>query len=166
MRRLPLSILLCALAGCAGGAPDVHPVGGSQGVAQLCEPHDGEQLGRPDERDAGLCVMQRHAAFPAAHVDRRSLGERGFALHHLRKKLYDSRQRAKSIEAALAEATALLRAPELAPQLRATLTTEVRQLTEAKRGLERSIDRLERDSAAAALDYDAHRRRIANQHRG
>lgn len=165
MRRLPLSILMCALAGCAGGAADVHTAGGSQGVTQLCEPHDGEQLGRPGERDAGICVMQRQAAFPAAHADGRSLGERGFALHHLRKKLYDRQQRAESIEVALAEARALLSAPELAPKLRATLTTEVRQLTEAKIALERAIDQLEQDSAAAALDYDDHRRRIASQHR-
>jgi predicted nucleic acid-binding Zn-ribbon protein len=165
MRRLPLSILLCALAGCAGGAPDVHTAGVSQSATQLCRPHEDDQLGRQGEPDAGICVVERQAAFPGAHVDDRSLRERGVALHHLRKKLHSSEERAKSIEDALAEATALLSAPDLAPTLRSTLTIEVRQLTQEKIDLERSIDQLEQDYAAAALEYDDHRRRIASQDR-
>lgn len=165
MRRLPLSILLCALAGCAGAAPDAHTAGRSQSVAQFCRPHVGDQLARQGEPDAGICVVERQAAFPTAHVDGRSLGERGAALHQLRKKLYHSQERAKSIDDALAEATALLSAPDLAPTLRATLAIEVKALTAEKLDLERSIDRLEQDYAAAALEYDAHRRRIASPYR-
>ena len=164
MRRLPLSILLCALAGCAGAAPDAHTAGRSQTLTQFCRP-DGDQLARRGEPDAGICVVERQAAFPTAHADGRSLGERGAVLHQLRKKLYHSQERAKSIEDALAEATALLSAPDLAPTLRATLTIEVKELTEEKLDLERSIDRLEQDHAAAALEYDAHRRRIASPYR-
>jgi hypothetical protein len=165
MRRLPLSILLCALAGCAGGAPDVHTAGVSRSVAQLCRPHQDDQLGRSGEPDAGVCVLQRQAAFPAAHADGHSLRARGAALHHLRKKLYDSQERARSTEVALAEARALASAPDLAPRQRAALASEVRELTAAKRGLERAIDQLEQESAAAALEYDAHRRSIADQQR-
>ena len=165
MRRLPLAMLLCALAGCAGAVPDAPTAGRSQGVAQFCRPHDGDQLERPGERDAGTCVVERQAAFPHPHADSRSLRERSAALHHLRKKLHDGQERANSIENALAEATALLSTPDLAPTLRATLTIDIEQLTRAKTDLERSIDRLEGDSAAAALEHDAHRRRIASQSR-
>ena len=165
MRRLPLSILLCALAGCAGAAPDAPSAGRSETVTQFCRPHDGAQPGRQGGPDAGICVVERQAAFPAAHADGRSLSDRGFALHHLRKKLRDSQERAESIEHALAEATALLSVPDLAPPLRTTLTLEVRQLTKEKIDLERAIDQLEQDYAAAALEYDDHRRRIAGQYR-
>ena len=165
MRRLPLSILLCALAGCAGAAPDAPSAGRSETVTQFCRPHDGAQLGRQGGPDAGICVVERQAAFPAAHADDRSLRARGAALHHLRRKLYHSQQRAGSIEAALAEATALLSLPDLAPTQRARLTIEVKELTEEKRDLERSIGQLERDRAAAALEYDSQRRRIASQYR-
>jgi hypothetical protein len=165
MRRLPLSILLCALAGCAGAAPDAPTAGRSQSVTQFCRPQDGDQLGRQGDPDAGICVVERQAAFPAAHADDRSLRTRGAALHHLRKKLHDSQERAESIEDALAEATALLSVPDLAPTLRATLTLDIEQLTQAKIDLERAIDQLEQDSAAAALEYDANRRRIASQYR-
>jgi len=166
MRRLPLSILLCALAGCAGAAPDAaHRAGGAQTATHLCRPHDGDRLGRQGEPDAGLCAVERQAAFPAAHADDRSLRARGAALHHLRRKLYHSQQRARSIEDALAEATALLSLPNLAPTQRATLTIEVKELKEEKRDLERSIGQLERDHAAAALEYDSQRRRIASQYR-
>ena len=160
MRRLPLSILLCALAGCAGAAPDAPTAGGAQTATHLCRPHDGQ-----GESQSGRCVEERQAAFPAAHADDRSLRARGAALHHLRRKLYHSQQRAGSIEDALAEATALLSLPDLAPTQRATLTIEVKELTEEKRDLERSIGRLERDRAAAALEYDSQRRRIASQYR-
>ena len=165
MRRLPLSILLCALAGCAGAAPDAPSAGRSETVTQFCRPHDGAQLGRQGGPDAGICVVERQAAFPNVHADGPRLRERGVALHHLRKKLHDSQERAESIEDALAEATALLSVPDLAPPLRARLTIEVEQLTKEKIDLERSIDQLEQDYSAAALEYDAQRRRIASHDR-
>jgi hypothetical protein len=159
MRRFPLSIvLLCALAGCAGTTTATSTAGGSQSVAQFCRSQDGAS-------DAGRCVVERQAAFPNTHADDPGLHERAAALHHLRKKLYQSQERAKSIDHALAEARALLSVPDLAPAHRARLTIEVRQLTEQRLDLERSLARLEQEHAAAALEYDAQRRRIASQYR-
>ena len=165
MRRLALSILLCALAGGAGAAPDAYTADRSQSVTQLCRTQNDARLGRQGDADAGVCVVERQAAFPAAHADRRSLHEHGAALHHLRKKLYHSEERAKSIRDALAEARALLSVPDLAPTHRARLTLEVKQLTEEQLALERSIEQLEQEHAAAALEYDAQRRRIATRYR-
>ena len=165
MRRLPLAILLCALAGCAGAPPGVHTAERAQSGTPFCQARDGDHLGSQSEPHAGRCVVQRQAAFPAAHADGPGLHERAAALHHLRKKLLDSQQRASSIEDALAEAEALLSVPDLAPAQRATLAIEVEQLTEQKIELARAIDRLERHHAAAAREYDAQRSRIASHYR-
>jgi hypothetical protein len=43
---------------------------------------------------------------------------------------------------------------------------ELRQLTEEKLDLERSIDQLEQDYAAAELEYEGYRRYLASQNGG
>jgi hypothetical protein len=162
MRRLPLSILLCALAGCASAPPGVHTADRAQSVTHFCQAQNADRLGRPGEAEAGSCVVERNAAFPRAHADGPGLHERAAALHHLRKKLLHSQERARSIEDALAEAKALLSVPDLAPAQRATLAIEVEQLTEQRIELARAIDQLERHHAAAAREYDAQRSRMAS----
>jgi hypothetical protein len=63
----------------------------------------------------------------------------------------------------LAEITALLIAPDLLATERATLAIELKQLTEEKLDLERSIDQLEQDHAVAELEYDDYRRHLADR---
>ena len=149
MRRLPLTLLLSALAGCAGADPGASMAGRSHSATQLCQPQSAAQPGLPGEPSTGTCLATRAAAYPAPQPDGYSPYRRGAALHHLRKTLHHSQERAKSIEDRLAESTALLVVPNLAPALRRTLTTEIEQLREEKIALERAIDRLEREYAAA-----------------
>jgi hypothetical protein len=207
MRRLPLTILLCALAGCAGmdaeecasadwraigyedgvqgqsaarfGSHrkacaghgvradfDAYLAGRAAGIAQFCRPHNGYQLGLQGAPYAGVCPAELEDAFVAAHAEGYGLYERGAALDHLRKRLHYSQERARSLEYRLAEGTALLIAPNLTPTERATLVIELRQLTEEKLDLERSIDQLEQDYAAAELEYEGYRRYLASQNGG
>ena len=105
-------------------------------------------------------------AFLAAYADGYGLYERGAALDHMRRRLHHSQERARSLEYRLAESTALLIAPDLAPTERATVVIELKQLTEEKIALERSIDELQQDYAAAEREYDDYRRQIANRQGG
>ena len=207
MRRLLLTLLLCALAGCAGmdaeecatadwraigyedgvqghGAArfgihrkacaghgvkadfDAYLAGRAAGVAHFCRPQNGYRLGLRGEPDAGICPAELEGPFLAAHAEGYGLYERGAALDHIRRQLHRSQERARGIEYRLAEGTALLIAPGLMPSERATLVVELKQLTEEKLELARSIDRLEQDYAAAELEYEGYRRYLASQDGG
>jgi hypothetical protein len=204
MRRLPLTLLLCALAGCSGMDAeecasadwraigyedglrgqsaaafgthrkacaehgiradfDAYLAGRDRGVAHFCRPQNGYQLGTQGRQYLGICPTDLEPAFLAAHADGYGLYERGAALDHIRKRLHHSRERSRSIEYQLAESTALLIAPDLLPTERATLAIELKQLTEEKLDLERSIDQLEQDRAAAEQEYDDYRRHLADR---
>jgi hypothetical protein len=207
MRRLPLTILLCALAGCAGMDAeecasadwraigyedgiqgrsaaafgthrkacaghgvradfDAYLAGRAEGVAQFCRPQNGYQLGAQGQHYSGICPAALEPAFLAAHAEGYGLYERGAALDQIRKRLHYSQERARSIEYRLAEGTALLIAPGLLPTERATLVIELKQLTEEKIDLARSIEQLEHDYAAAELEYEGYRRYLASQNGG
>ncbi|MGH6918698.1 MAG: DUF2799 domain-containing protein [Geminicoccaceae bacterium] len=206
MRRMPLTILLLALGGCAGmgsdecrtadwraigyedgiqgksaayfGARrkdcaghgvtadfDAYLAGRAEGVAHFCRPQNGYHLGAKGQPDPGVCPVVLEAAFVAAHADGYGLYERGAVLDRLRKRLHHSRKRSNEIEYLLAERTALLMAPALAPSDRASVAVELKQLTEERIDLERAIDELEHDYAAAELEYHSYRSRIAGRHR-
>jgi Protein of unknown function (DUF2799) len=202
MRRMPLTILLAALGGCAGMDADecrtadwravgyedgvegksaayfgtrrkacaehgvqadfdAYLAGRAEGVAHFCRPQNGYHLGTQGHRDPGVCPVVLEAAFVAAHADGYGLYERGAAVDHLRRKLHHSRRRAQDIEYLLVDRTTLLLAPHLAPSDRATLAVELKQLTEEKIELNRAIDRLENEHAAAELEYEHYRAEVA-----
>jgi hypothetical protein len=199
---MPLTLALCALAGCAGmdaeecatadwraigfedgvqgqsaayfgtrrkacaehGVSadfDAYMAGRAHGLAEFCRPRNGYQLGAQGQPYGGVCPAELEAAFLAAHADGYGLFERGAALDGIRRELRYSHERSKSIEYRLAEGTALLIGPDLAPTERASLVVELKQLTAERLDLERAIDQLERDHAAAELEYDDYRRRLA-----
>lgn len=205
MGRMPLTILLAALGGCAGMTSDecrtgdwraigyedgvqgqsaayfgtrrkacaAHGVtadfdaylaGRAEGLAHFCRPQNGYHLGAQGHPDPGVCPVVLEAAFVAAHAEGYGLYERGAALDRLRQRLHYSRKRAKEIELLFAERTALLIAPHLAASERATVAVELKQLTEERIDIERAIDRLEHDHAAAELEYESYRRRLAGEH--
>ena len=86
--------------------------------------------------------------------------KRAATLERIRKRLHHSRERARRIEHLLAESTTLLMAPDLVATERATVVVELKQLSEERIHLARSIDQLEHDYAAAELDYEDFRRHI------
>jgi hypothetical protein len=141
---------------------DAYLAGRAEGVAHFCRPQNGYQLGVHGQQYSGVCPVELEDAFLAAHAEGYGLYERGAALNRLRKRLHRSQERAKEIEYRLAETTALLISPELAPSERATIAIELKQLTEEKFDVERSIDQLEHDYAAAELEYDDYRERLAS----
>ena len=203
MRRMPLTVLLFALGGCAGmdaeecqmadwraigyedgvqGRSAAHfgsrrkacaehgitadfdgyMAGRSEGLAHFCRPQNGYDLGVRGQLYAGVCPIELEPAFLSAHADGFGLYERSAALNHIREQLHYSQKRAQEIEYLLAETTALLISPDLAATERATVAIELKQLTEEKIGIERSIDQLEQDYAAAELEYEDYRRQLAD----
>jgi Protein of unknown function (DUF2799) len=142
---------------------DAYLAGRAEGVAHFCRPQNGYQLGVHGQQYSGVCPVELEAAFVAAHADGYGLYERSAALNHIRKKLHRSQERAKEIEYRLAETTTLLISPELQAADRATVAIELKQLAEEKIDLERSIDELEDDYAAAEFEYEDYRRRMADE---
>jgi hypothetical protein len=142
---------------------DAYLAGRAAGVAHFCRPQNGYQLGLQGEPDAGICPAELEGAFLAAHADGYGLYERGAALDHIRRRLHHSQERARRLEYRLAESTALLISPALAPTERATVVVELKQLTEEKIDLEQSIGDLEHDYAAAALEYENYRKQVVGQ---
>jgi hypothetical protein len=202
MRRMPLTLLLAALSGCAGMDADEcrtadwraigyedgvegqsaayfgtrrkacaeHGVsadfdawlaGRAEGVAHFCRPQNGYQLGVQGRPDPGVCPVMLEAAFVAAHAEGYGLYERGALVDRLRRKLNHSRRRAQEVEHRLAEGTALLLAPRLAPAERASIAVDLSQLTEERIDLELAIERLEDEHAAAKVGYERYLSEIA-----
>jgi hypothetical protein len=145
---------------------DAYLAGRAQGVAHFCRPQNGYQLGVQGQPYAGVCPAELEPSFVAAHADGYGLYERAATLERIRKRLYHSRERAKGIEHRLAESTALLMAPDLVTGERASLVVELKQLSEERINLARSIDRLEHDQAAAERDYEDFRRHLAGRYGG
>lgn len=143
---------------------DAYLAGRAEGLAHFCRPQNGYQLGVQGRPDPGVCPVVLEAAFVAAHADGYGLYERAAAVERLRKRLHYSRRRSKEIEYLLAERTALLIAPQLAPSERATIAIELKQLTEEKIEIERAINQLEDEHAAAELEYEDYRRHLAAAH--
>jgi hypothetical protein len=142
---------------------DAWLAGRGEGVAHFCRPQNGYQLGLEGGPYSGICPAALEAPFLAAHAEGYGLYERGAAIDQIRRQLRQSQERARSIEYSLAERTALLIAPDLLPAERATVVIDLKQLTEEKIDLERSIDQLEHDYAAAELEYEHYRSRIGGQ---
>ena len=140
---------------------DAWLAGRAEGMDHFCRPQNAYELGLQGLRDPGVCPAMLEAAFVAAHADGYGLYERGEMLERLRERLHHSRERSQKIEHLLAERTTRLIAPYLAPSERATIAVELKQLAQERLELERTIDRLEDEHAAAEREYEDYRRRIA-----
>jgi hypothetical protein len=145
---------------------DAYLAGRAAGLAHFCRPQNGYHLGVQGHPYAGVCPAELEPSFLAAHADGYGLYERAATLDRIRKRLHHSRERARRIEHLLAESTALLMAPDLVATERATVVVELKQLSEERIHLARSIDQLEHDHAAAELDYEDFRRHVAGQYGG
>jgi hypothetical protein len=143
---------------------EAYLAGRAEGVAHFCRPQNGYHLGAQGRPDPGVCPVVLEAAFVAAHADGWGLYQRGAVIDRLRKRLHYSRKRSQEIEYLLAERTALLIAPHLATAERATVAVELKQLTEEKIDLERAIDRLEDEHAAAEIEYQDYLSHLADHH--
>jgi hypothetical protein len=141
---------------------DAYLAGRAEGVAHFCRPQNGYHLGANGQQYSGICPVELEQAFLAAYDDGYGLYERGAALNRIRKRLHHSQERAKEIEYLLAETTALLISPHLEATQRATVAIELKQLTEEKISVERAIDQLEHDYAAAELEYEDYRKHVAD----
>jgi Protein of unknown function (DUF2799) len=140
---------------------DAWLAGRGEGVAHFCRPQNGYQLGAQGAPDPGVCPVMLEAAFVEAHAAGYGLYERGALVDQLRRELHHSRRRAQEIEHLLAERTALLLAPHLAPAQRASVAVDLKQLTQERIELEGAMERLEDEHAAAELDYEHYRGALA-----
>ena len=140
---------------------DGYLAGRGEGLAHYCRPQNGYNLGAQGHRYAGVCPAGQEEVFLEAYAEGYGLYERSAEVDRIGKSLRRHEKRLSEIDYLLAERTTLLIAPDLETGERAALVVELGQLTEERVELERAIDQLGQDYAAAELEYEAYRRSIA-----
>lgn len=142
---------------------DAYLAGRAEGLEHFCRPQNGFRLGRQGHAYGGICPLALEQAFVVAHGQGYGLYQRGLELDRIGKSLRHKQKRADEVEFLLAENTAHLIAPDLAPGERALLAVEIQQLTEERIELTRVIEQLEQDYALAELEYETYRRELAGE---
>jgi len=137
--------------------------GHSNGIAMFCRPRNGYQLGARGYRYGGVCPAGLEEAFLVAHADGFGLHQRRATLDHLNKQINRKHNRSKKTERLMAEKTAALVSPKTAPEQRLTIGVELKQLTEERVEIERTIGQLEIDLAHAEQDYQDYRESLAQR---
>jgi len=152
---------------CAGHGvtPDFEAYmdGHRRGIAEFCRPNNGYRLGTRGYRYTGVCPAGLEGPFLAAHADGFGLYQRRAAVDRLSRQIDRSRSRSNAVERLIAQKTAALVAPGTPPSLRLSLGVELKQLTEERIELERSISQLEIDLARARRDYQNYRESLAQR---
>ena len=145
---------------------DAYLAGRDEGLGHYCRPQNGYRLGSQGYGYAGVCPAALEGAFLAAHGDGYGLYQRLAKVRNLGSRLDTSRQRSREIEYLLAEKTAQLISPLVPAVQRVAIGIELKQLTEERVEIERSIDRLEVDHADAQRDYEAYRSALDQRRTG
>jgi len=152
---------------CAGHGvtPDfaAYMDGHGQGIAEFCRPRNGYRLGTSGYRYGGVCPADLEDAFLAAHADGFGLYQRRATVKRLSKMINRKHNRTKTIERLMAEKTAALVSFKIPPAQRFTIGVELKQLTEERVEIERSISQLETDLAQARQDYRFYQESVAHR---
>ena len=152
---------------CAGHGvtPDFQAYmdGHSQGIALFCRPQNGYQLGNRGYRYDGVCPAGLEDTFLAAYADGYGLYQRRATINRLSSQIAHKHKRSKAIERSMAEKTTALVSPQTSPSQRLTIGVDLKQLTEERIAIERTIGELESDLAQAELDYEIYRDNLARR---
>jgi hypothetical protein len=148
-----------------GVTPDftAYMDGHGRGIAQFCRPQNGYRLGTNGYRYGGVCPAALEAAFLDAHADGFGLYKRRATVNRLRKRINRKHNRSKTIERLLANKTASLISHRTLPSQRLTIGVEIKQLTEERFQIERSIEELEIDLEQARRDYQGYSESLARR---
>lgn len=131
--------------------------GHGSGVALFCRPQNGFELGARGHRYGGVCPAGLEQAFLSAHADGLGLHQRRRTVDQLDKQITRKHRRSQKTEKLMAEKTAALVSPQTPAPQRLTIGVELKQLTQERVELERSISQLEVDLDHAEQDYQDYR---------
>ena len=138
--------------------------GRDDGLVDYCKPQNGYRLGVGGNRYANVCPPDLERPFLDAHKDGAGLRERRAAVDKAESRLSQARTRANSLEHTIANKSTAMISADVSMEDRINLGIEIKQLTQEKVDLNRSIPRLEADVNAARRELDDYENRIAGRY--
>lgn len=140
--------------------------GRDEGLREYCKPQNGFRAGSEGRRYNNVCPPALEAAFSQAHADGTGLYERRMAVQNARNRLNQARRRADDLELTIADKTTAMISPSTTMEARINLGIELKQLTQEKVEVERSIPQIETDLSAAQSELDVYRNSLAGRYSG
>lgn len=140
--------------------------GREEGLLNYCKPQNGYRLGAGGYGYANVCPPHLEAAFVDAHTDGYGLYERRAAVQNIGRRLDQARQRSMDLEFIITERTTAMLSPQTPPLDRPAMAIEIKQLTQEKVELSKSIPQFEADYDAAQRDYNEYRASLAARYSG
>ena len=140
--------------------------GRDEGLLEYCKPQNGYRLGADGRRYANVCPPGMEGAFMDAHGDGYGLYERRAAVDNAAGRLNQARRRADDLELIIADQAAAMIAPDMLMEDRVNLGIQIKQLTQEKADLERSIPRMEADLNEAEYQLNDYRGYLAGRYPG
>ena len=138
--------------------------GRDEGLYEYCTPQNGYRLGVDGRRYANVCPPRLEGPFLDAHNEGLGLYERRAAVDSAAGRLSQARQRADDLELIIADKATAMISPTMLMAYRVNIGIEIKQLTQEKIGLQRSIPRMEADLNEAQYELNDYRNRISGRY--
>lgn len=138
--------------------------GRDEGLVEYCKPRNGYRAGMEGRRYNNVCPPELEADFAQAHADGMGLYDRRMAVENARNRLSQARRRAGDLERIIADKTTAMISPATPLGDRVNIGIEIKQLTQEKIDLERSVPQLEGDLDNARFELDDYRGRISGRY--
>lgn len=138
--------------------------GRDEGLYEYCTPQNGYRLGVDGRKFANVCPPRLEGPFLDAHNDGLGLYERRAAVDSAASSLGQARQRADDLELVIADKTTAMISPATLLADRVNIGIQIKQLTQERVDLERSIPRMEDDLNEAQYELNDYRGRISGRY--
>lgn len=138
--------------------------GRDEGLREYCRPQNGYSLGVSGYKRNNVCPPDLESDFVDAHEEGFGLYRRHAAVRRAVGRRNDARERADDLELAIADKSAAMIAPSTPVADRIEIGIEIKQLTQEKMELERSMPQLEADIEQARHELDEYRRNMSGRY--
>lgn len=138
--------------------------GRDEGLLEYCTPRGGYLTGVEGRKYANVCPPGLERAFLDARKDGQGLRERRATVDNTASRLSKARQRADDLEFIIADKSTSMISLSTAVADKVNLGIQIKQLTQEKIDLERSIPRMEADLGAAQRELNDYRDSISGRY--
>lgn len=138
--------------------------GRDDGLVDYCKPQNGYRLGVDGNRYANVCPPDLERPFLDAHKDGAGLRERRAAVDKAESRLSQAKKRANSLERTIADKSTAMISPDTSMEGRINLGIDIKQLTQEKVDLNRSIPRMEAELTEARRELNDYQASIAGRY--
>jgi len=140
--------------------------GRDEGLLEYCRPQNGYREGVEGRKYSNVCPPGLEGTFLDAYEDGLNLRERRVAVDNAAYRLNKARQRADNLELIISDKTTAMISPTTPLGDRVNIGIEIKQLTQEKVDLERSIPGMEADLNNARYELNDYRDRISGRYSG